>query len=68
MFCRGFYTLPGRSHRYRDWKPSGHGMVDMHDAVAQSCDTYFYELANELGIDVMSDTLKSFGLGSGHRY
>ena len=64
MICRGFYTLPGRSHRYRDWKPGGHGIVDMHDAIAQSCDTYFYELANEIGIDIMSDTFIGFGLGS----
>ena len=63
MFCRGFYTLPGRTHRYRDWKPGGHGIVDMHDAIAQSCDTYFYELANEIGIDIMSRTLLDFGLG-----
>jgi len=63
MICRGYYTLPGRTHRYRDWKPGGHGIVDMHDAIAQSCDTYFYELANEVGIDIMSRTLLDFGLG-----
>jgi penicillin-binding protein 2 len=64
IFCRGFFTLPGRSHRYRDWKPAGHGWVDMHDAIAQSCDTYFYGLAVELGIDPMTDILSKFGLGS----
>ena len=63
MLCRGYYSLPGRTHRYRDWKPGGHGIVDMHDAIAQSCDTYFYELANEIGIDIMSRTLLDFGLG-----
>ncbi len=62
--CRGYYTLPGHSHRYRDWKPSGHGIVDMHDAIAQSCDTYFYDLANETGIDELAGTLMDFGLGS----
>ena len=61
--CRGFYTLPGRSHRYRDWKPQGHGLVDMHDAIAQSCDTYFYEMAVDMGIDKMASTLEQFGLG-----
>ncbi len=62
-FCRGFFSLPGSSHRYRDWKREGHGMVDLHDAVAQSCDTYFYEVATEIGIDPMADMLKAFGLG-----
>jgi penicillin-binding protein 2 len=64
-FCRGYYTLPGHTHRYRDWKPAGHGIVDMHDAIAQSCDTYFYDLANETGIDQLAQTLMAFGLGNG---
>ncbi|MDX1353182.1 MAG: penicillin-binding protein 2, partial [Thiomicrorhabdus sp.] len=38
-------------HRYRDWKRTGHGLVDMNDAIAQSCDTYFYELSLNMGID-----------------
>ena len=63
-FCPGAYSLPGHSHRYRDWKPGGHGSVNMHDAIAQSCDTYFYDLANKIGIDAMAGTLKSFGLGN----
>lgn len=63
-YCIGHFSLPGNSHRYRDWKPEGHGMVDMHDAIAQSCDTYFYDLANELGIDSMAQTLASFGFGA----
>ena len=63
--CRGYYSLPGKSHRYRDWKPAGHGVIDLHDAVAQSCDTYFYELANDMGIDAMSEFLMAFGLGAG---
>ena len=64
MYCKGYYQLPGNTHRYRDWKPQGHGMIDMRDAVAQSCDTYFYAMASELGIDAMSKTLMDFGLGS----
>jgi len=64
IICRGYYTLPGHSHRYRDWKRGGHGIMDMHDAIAQSCDTYFYALANEIGIDIMSRTLMGFGLGN----
>ncbi len=62
-YCRGFFTLPGSSHRYRDWKPSGHGWVNLQEAVAQSCDTYFYGVAQALGIDRLSTFLGKFGLG-----
>lgn len=61
--CRGFFTLPNTTHRYRDWKPEGHGEVDMHDAITQSCDVYFYEISVDLGIDGMHDYLDRFGLG-----
>lgn len=61
--CRGFFTLPNNTHRYRDWKPEGHGPVDLHDAITQSCDVYFYEISNELGINRMHDYLDQFGLG-----
>jgi penicillin-binding protein 2 len=63
-FCRGFYTLPGSTHRYRDWRPQGHGEVDLHDAIAQSCDVYFYEISREIGIEGMHTYLTQFGLGS----
>lgn len=62
--CRGYFTLPNDEHRYRDWKPEGHGEVDLHDAIEQSCDVYFYELSVRLGIDNMHDYLTRFGLGS----
>lgn len=62
--CRGFYTLPNNPHRYRDWKPQGHGPVDLHDAIEQSCDVYFYEVSGEVGIDAMHDYLSRFGLGT----
>ncbi len=62
--CRGFYTLPGSTHRYRDWKPEGHGQVDLHDAISQSCDVYFYEISRDIGIDRMHEYLTAFGLGS----
>ena len=64
IICRGFFRLPGRSHRYRDWKPGGHGSVNMHIAITESCDTYFYEVASNLGIDAISISLRDFGLGS----
>jgi len=63
VYCLGYYTLPGSSHRFRDWKPQGHGPVTLNDAIAQSCDVYFYELALKLGIDNMHDFLAGFGLG-----
>ncbi|MEQ1592384.1 MAG: penicillin-binding protein 2 [Thiobacillaceae bacterium] len=60
----GYYTLPGSSHHYRDWKKDGHGTVDMHKAIVQSCDTYFYRLAVDMGIDRTHDFLAKFGFGS----
>ncbi|MEJ2171261.1 MAG: penicillin-binding protein 2 [Woeseiaceae bacterium] len=62
-FCRGFFTLPNSTHRYRDWKPQGHGEVDIHDALTQSCDVYFYEISVDIGIDRMHYYLEQFGLG-----
>jgi len=61
--CRGFFMLPNTTHRYRDWKPAGHGEVDLHDALAQSCDVYFYEISGDIGIDRMHYYLDQFGLG-----
>jgi penicillin-binding protein 2 len=63
-FCLGHYALPGSSHRFRDWKKTGHGHVNLKEAVAQSCDVYFYELALKLGIDNLHDFLAGFGLGA----
>ncbi len=62
--CIGYFQLPGNEHRYRDWKPEGHGPVDIHDAIAQSCDVYFYEISGELGIDNIHEYLLRFGLGN----
>jgi penicillin-binding protein 2 len=62
--CRGFFMLPNSTHRYRDWKPQGHGTVDLHDAITQSCDVYFYEISGDIGIDSMHDYLDRFGLGN----
>jgi penicillin-binding protein 2 len=64
MFCRGQYRLPRVSRPWRDWKPEGHGTVDMRKAIATSCDVYFYDLANTLGVDRMHDFVAQFGLGA----
>lgn len=63
LFCPGFYQLPNVSHKYRDWKRWGHGWVDLRDAITQSCDVYFYDLALTLGIDNMYEFLSKFGFG-----
>jgi penicillin-binding protein 2 len=61
--CIGYYSLPGSTHRYRDWRRGGHGEMDLHDAIAQSCDVYFYEISRDIGIDRMHYYLDQFGLG-----
>jgi penicillin-binding protein 2 len=61
--CIGYFMLPNSNHRYRDWKPEGHGRVDIVDAIGQSCDVYFYEISVDLGIDNIHRYLDLFGLG-----
>lgn len=63
-FCPGFFTLPGSTHRYRDWRPQGHGEMTLHSAIVHSCDVYFYQLAVDLGIDHIEQFMKSFGFGT----
>lgn len=60
---QGVFYLPGSSRQYRDWKVGGHGGVNMFKAIAVSCDTYFYGLATELGIDNIFNYLSRFGFG-----
>ncbi len=62
-WCPGWFSLPGSSHRYRCWKAHGHGHMDLNNAIAQSCDVYFYSLANDLGIERMGNFLLQFGFG-----
>ncbi|HEX7455324.1 MAG TPA: penicillin-binding protein 2 [Gallionella sp.] len=59
----GYYTLSGSSHHYRDWKKGGHGSVDMFRSIVVSCDTYYYGLAVEMGIDNIFNFLSRFGFG-----
>jgi len=58
----GFYMLGG--HRFNDDKPGGHGYVDMYKSIVESCDTYYYQLGNEMGIDNISRFMGQFGFGS----
>ncbi|MDH4166836.1 MAG: penicillin-binding protein 2 [Gammaproteobacteria bacterium] len=62
--CRGVWRFPGSSRKFRDWKKQGHGTVDMHKAIAQSCDVYFYGVSDQIGIDRLHDFLVQFGLGT----
>ena len=59
----GYFQLKEGGRRYRDWKRTGHGWVDLMDSVAESCDVYFYQIGVEMGVDVMYDYLSRFGFG-----
>jgi penicillin-binding protein 2 len=63
VYCQGWYSLPGETHRYRDWKRAGHGAMNVSTAIIHSCDVYFYDLARTLGIDRIYKYLSYFGLG-----
>jgi len=63
VYCGGSYSLPGSRHRFRDFKREGHGSMDMQNAVTQSCDVYFYRLANTLGIQRIHDSMSRMGFG-----
>ena len=62
-YCPGYFKLPGNSRLYRCWKRQGHGSMDLHNAIVQSCDVYFYQLARTLGIEALADIMLRFGLG-----
>ena len=64
IWCPGWFALKGSEHLYRDWKKGGHGHVNLGYAIMQSCDVYFYALANDLGITRLHDGLIDFGFGS----
>ncbi|MCI0590897.1 MAG: penicillin-binding protein 2, partial [Gammaproteobacteria bacterium] len=62
-WCPGWFKLKGSSLIYRDWKRGGHGNTNLPRAIIESCDVYFYSLANDLGIDRITAFLNRFGLG-----
>ncbi len=64
MYAAGYYQIPNDPRKYRDWKRSGHGWVDMTDAIARSSDVYFYDLAYKTSIDRLAPMFRRFGLGS----
>ncbi len=60
VYCNGTFYLG--NHPFRCWKPEGHGSVNMAQAIEQSCDTYFYTVARDIGIDAVADMAKQFGM------
>ncbi|MCP9451467.1 MAG: penicillin-binding protein 2 [Nitrospira sp.] len=61
VFCNGGYQFGNRT--FRDWKATGHGAVNVHSALVHSCDVYFYTIGQRMGIDLMAQFGKQFGLG-----
>ena len=61
IFCPGYFRLGKRN--YRCWKKRGHGKMNLHDALVQSCDVYFYTLGHRLGIDNLAKYANRLGLG-----
>lgn len=60
---QGFFKLARSNHIFRDWKKNGHGSVDLKKAIYQSCDVFFYELSNKMGINNIYKSLSQFGFG-----
>lgn len=62
VFCPGHYEFGG--HRFHCWRRGGHGHMNMHDSIVQSCDVYFYDVSRRLGMERMAAMARRFGLGS----
>lgn len=64
IYDPGYFQLPGDKRQYRDWKKQGHGsQVNLNQAIAESCDTYFYRLGHQLGVDRIAAYFSEFGIG-----
>lgn len=63
IYDPGYFSLPGDSHRFRDWKRGGHGSVNLEKSIVMSVDTYYYKLAYEMGIQRLHDWMVRFGFG-----
>jgi penicillin-binding protein 2 len=61
FYCPGSYTIGNRT--FRCWKKGGHGLLNLHQAIVQSCDVYFYHVAEKLGIDRLAKYIEGFGFG-----
>jgi penicillin-binding protein 2 len=63
VWSTGEFRMPGQDIGFRDWRAGGHGRVNLREAMAQSVNTYFYQLGLDLGIDRMSSFLGRLGFG-----
>ena len=63
-FCAGQFHLPGSAHLYREGKGGHHGWMNLVEAIAKSCDVYFYGLADQIGVDHIASFMAPFGFGS----
>ncbi|MDP1604526.1 MAG: penicillin-binding protein 2 [Legionella sp.] len=63
VYDPGWFKLPNSSHAYRDWKKTGHGVINITRAITVSCDTYFYQLGHRMGIASLEEMLRQFGFG-----
>ena len=64
VYCPGFMQVG--SHRFHCWRRGGHGNVNLHESLKQSCDVYYYEISQRVGIDKMAEVSRRFGLGERH--
>ena len=63
VFSTGTFHLPGQAQGYGDWRPGGHGRINLRESLAQSVNTYYYQLAVDAGVDRLSGYLEKFGFG-----
>lgn len=63
VYDPGWYRLPNVKHAYHDWRRGGHGIVNVKRAIMVSCDTFFYQLGNKIGVSKIEDLLLQFGFG-----
>lgn len=63
FFGAPYFTLPGSTHKFRDWRKWGHGWMDIYRAIEISADTFFYDLAYRSGIDRINRYMSMFGFG-----
>jgi penicillin-binding protein 2 len=62
-FAKGYYQINPDGRRYRDWKRTGHGWIDLERSIIESVDTYYYQLSNKMGITPIHNFLSRFGFG-----
>jgi len=64
VYCGGYTEVSGT--RFHCWRPGGHGNVNLHESLKQSCDCYYYEVSQRVGIEKMAEMARAFGFGGKH--